>query len=172
MSGLSNLYNLNNNSSNVYSFITDCGNEYFLTFSDLSGILELSELRIYEFGIGEGKRVSRQNDHTKGKLRDTVVAALKRLFAKEPNCAVLIILDSVDGKQKARHRMFLSDRADSWFSTCGENKYALTKLPVEATDFKSMAFILLTKANANAALIAEAAKAYVDASFGSLSETV
>lgn len=170
VSNLSNHYNLNENLEGAYSFITDCGNEYFLTFYDLSECLGLSELRLYEFGLELGKRVSKQNDFTKDKLRNTVVAALKRLFEKDPDCAVLIILDSADSRQKARYRMFLSERKESWFSSCGKDEYALTELSVGAADFDSRAFILITRANASALTIAKAAAEYVEISFGSSAE--
>ena len=70
------------NSSNLYSlsvvdggygFTTDYGNEYLVTFSDLTNIIGLDNIKIYDFGIEIAKRVSAKNDKTSGKLKNTVL---------------------------------------------------------------------------------------------------
>ena len=50
-------YNLTD-TENGYAFTTDFGNEYLVTFSDLTDIIGLTGLRIYDFGIEIAKRNS------------------------------------------------------------------------------------------------------------------
>lgn len=54
---------------NGYIFTTDYGNEYLVTFSDLTSIINLKGLKIYDFGIEVIKRNSVKNDKFNGKLK-------------------------------------------------------------------------------------------------------
>lgn len=58
-------------SPNGYIFTTDYGNEYLVTFSDLTSIINLKGLKIYDFGIEVVNRNSVKNDKLNGKLKNT-----------------------------------------------------------------------------------------------------
>lgn len=88
-------YNLTD-TENGYAFTTDFGNEYLVTFSDLTDIIGLTGLRIYDFGIEIAKRNSFENDKSQHKLKNTIAYLLAKLFSKQPDCALLIVLDSSD----------------------------------------------------------------------------
>ena len=57
---------------NGYIFTTDYGNEYLVTFSDLTSIIKLKGLKIYDFGIEVIKRNSVKNDKFNGKLKYSI----------------------------------------------------------------------------------------------------
>lgn len=163
------------NSSNLYSlsevdggygFTTDYGNEYLVTFSDLTNIIGLDNIKIYDFGVEIGKRVSAKNDKTSGKLKNTVVELLFRLFDKQPECGVLIILDSSDRKHRARFRMFLSAEHNSWFYEFSTGEVEIVNIPLNLEDLEETCFLLIRRDNSYLEIIQNAVAEYIDVSFG------
>lgn len=125
---------------NGYIFTTDYGNEYLVTFSDLTSIINLKGLKIYDFGIEVIKRNSVKNDKFNGKLKNTIVALLSQLFFKQPECAILIILDTTDNKHQARYRMFLSLKHNSWFKQFNNGVLEMQDIQSALTEYLNLSF--------------------------------
>lgn len=157
-------YNLTD-TENGYAFTTDFGNEYLVTFSDLTNIIGLTGLRIYDFGIEIAKRNSFENDKSQHKLKNTIAYLLAKLFSKQPDCALLIVLDSSDGKQHARYRMFLSAKHDSWFSHFNNGDLEIVNLPLKAEEIQDTCFLLLRRSNPRLKDIQTATAYYLNLSF-------
>ena len=149
-----------------YGFTTDYGNEYLVTFSDLTSIIGLDNIKIYDFGIEIAKRVSAKNDNTNGKLKNTVVELLSRLFNKQPECGILIILDSSDRKHRARFRMFLSAKHNSWFYEFSTGEVEIVNIPLNIEDLEETCFLLIRRDNPYLETIQTAVAEYIDVSFG------
>ena len=160
-----NLYSLSEVAGG-YGFTTDYGNEYLVTFSDLTNIIGLGNIKIYDFGIEIAKRVSAKNDKTNGKLKNTVVELLFRLFDKQPECGVLIILDSSDRKHRARFRMFLSAEHNSWFYEFSTVEVEIVNIPLNIEGLEETCFLLIRRDNPYLETIQVAVTEYVDVSFG------
>ena len=125
---------------NGYIFTTDYGNEYLVTFSDLTSIINLKGLKIYDFGIEVIKRNSVKNDKFNGKLKNTIAALLSQLFFKQPECAILIILDTTDNKHQARYRMFLSLKHNSWFKQFNNGVLEMQDIQSALTEYLNLSF--------------------------------
>lgn len=149
-----------------YRFTTDYGNEYIVTFSDLGSILGATDLKLYEFCLEIAKKVCADNDKTSGKLRNTVVDVLSRVFAKEPDTAILLNLDSVDGRQRGRYRMFLSSEHESWFKQCNNGQLNVIPLSIQIDDFNNISYLLVRSENPKLSEILQYATEYVSLSFG------
>lgn len=151
---------------NGYIFTTDYGNEYLVTFSDLTSIINLKGLKIYDFGIEVVNRNSVKNDKLNGKLKNTIAALLSQLFFKQPECAILIILDTTDNKHQARYRMFLSLKHNSWFKQFNNGVLEIIDLPLREKDFENVCFLLIRKQNPHLQDIQSALTEYLNLSFG------
>ena len=149
-----------------YAFTTDYGNEYLVTFSDLTSIIGLDHIKIYDFGIEIARRVSVRNDKTKGKLRKTVVELLFRLFDRQPECGILVILDSSDRKHRARFRMFLSSEHNSWFYEFSTAEVKIINIPLNVEEFEETCFLLIRRDNPYLETIQSAVAEYMNVSFG------
>lgn len=149
-----------------YGFTTDYGNEYLVTFSDLTSIIGLDNIKIYDFGIEIAKRVSAKNDKTNGKLKNTVVELLSRLFDKQPECGVIVILDSSDKKHRARFRMFLSAQHNSWFYEFSTGEVEIVNILLNIEGLEETCFLLIRRDNPYLETIQTAVAEYIDVSFG------
>lgn len=90
-----------------YSFITDSGITYFLTFIAYPAVSDFLATNIYMFNIERGDMsVGGQDDE---RIRNTVAFVLTAFFEKHED-ALITIYDINDGKQYARKRLF-----DRWF---------------------------------------------------------
>ena len=163
-SNSSNRYSLEETNSG-YRFTTDYGNEYIVTFYDLGGILGTAELKLYEFCLEPAKVKSPVNDRSKDKLRNTVVDILAQVFDKHPETAILIDLDSADGRQRGRYRMFLSSEHDSWFHQCNNGRLTIVPLSIRIEGFDNISFLLVRSDNPQLAEILQFATEYVSLSF-------
>ena len=90
-----------------YSFITDSGITYFLTFIAYPAVSDFLATNIYMFNIDRGNGVCNGQDDVR--IRETVVYVLEQFF-KHHEDALITICDVNDGKQCARKRLF-----DRWF---------------------------------------------------------
>lgn len=154
-----------------YGFITDFGNEYLVTFSDLSSAIDLTGLMVFDFGIEILNRQDAKNDISFGKLRNTIVHLLKQLWTKQPECAILVVLDTTDQKQRARYRMFLSPRHDSWFTLCNEGRIDCISLPLRMPGMENVCFLLVQKDNPRLDDIRTSVAEYIAVSFGESSDS-
>ncbi|SHM70862.1 hypothetical protein SAMN05720472_2054 [Fibrobacter sp. UWR3] len=161
---LSSRYSLEETDSG-YRFTTDYGNEYIVTFSDLGSILGATELKLYEFGLDIAKRNNANNDKVCGKMRNTVVDILSRVFSNQPEAAILLSLDSVDGRQRGRYRMFLSAEHNSWFKLCNNGKLTIVPLSIQFEGFSNISFLLVRSDNPHLNEILQYATEYVSLSF-------
>lgn len=123
-------------------------------------------LKIYDFGIEVIKRNSVKNDKFNGKLKNTIAALLSQLFFKQPECAILIILDTTDNKHQARYRMFLSLKHNSWFKQFNNGVLEIIDLPLCEKDFENVCFLLIRKQNPHLQDIQSALTEYLNLSFG------
>ena len=164
-SDLSSRYSLEETASG-YRFTTDYGNEYIVTFYDLGAILETDELNLYEFCLEPAKKNSPVNDRNKNKLRNTVVDVLAQVFTKHPETAILIDLDSTDGRQRGRYRMFLSSEHDSWFKKCNNDQLTIVPLSIRTEGFENISFLLVLCNSPRLSEILQYATEYVSLSFG------
>lgn len=101
-------------SENAYSFVTDSGVLYAISFVPDDMIRSAES---YQFIIGNvnGKKSPRDN-----KLKDTILAIIEEFFSTN-QAALLYICETTDGKQKMRSRLF-----DYWFQACGQKgKYTM-----------------------------------------------
>lgn len=163
---LSNLYSLEETDFG-YRFKSDYGNEYIVTFSDLGSVLGTSDLKLYEFCLDVAKRNSPNNDKICGKMRNTIVDVLSRVFSNQPEGAILLNLESVDGRQRGRYRMFLSMNHDSWFKLCSNGTLAIIPLPIQIEQFKNISFLLVRNDNPRLKEILQYTTEYVSLSFES-----
>lgn len=161
---LSSRYSLEETPSG-YRFVSDYGNEYIVTFSDLGSILGATDLKLYEFCLDIAKRNCMNNDKVSGKMRNTIVDVLSRVFANQPETAILLNLDSVDGRQRGRYRMFLSVEHDSWFKLCNNGMLTTIPLSIQIEGFKNISFLLVRNDNPNLKEILQYATEYVSLSF-------
>ena len=164
-SDLSSRYSLEETASG-YRFTTDYGNEYIVTFYDLGAILGTDELKLYEFCLEPARKNSPINDRNKNKLRKTIVDILAQVFTKLPETAIMIDLDSTDGRQRGRYRMFLSSKHDSWFKKCNNGQLAIVPLSIRIEGLENISFLLVRNDNPRLNEILQSATEYVSLSFG------
>lgn len=106
-----------------YSFITDSGVEYFLTFFEYPPIDDSLSTKIYMFNIDRTCRYGGQNDE---KVRNTILLVLNDFFEKNDD-ALIALTDTLDDKQAARYRLF-----NYWFKKFSADR--LEKLDVSFSD--------------------------------------
>ena len=103
---LPNHYNVEE-SENGYTFTTNYGNVYLLTFLNYSIMNDASEYNVFTFNID---RIHFKSSRKDQKIESTILFVLNNFFSRN-NDALVLILDSIDGKQQSRNRLF-----NRWFN--------------------------------------------------------
>ena len=87
-----------------YSFCTESGNTYLISFVEYNLIPEAKNTRLYMFNI---ERVDEQNhdNGTEDKVRNTILCILQSFFENYTD-AIVTVCDMTDGLQEARYRLF------------------------------------------------------------------
>lgn len=111
-----NPYPLNNQQDKYYTFVSDYGVEYIITF-DISSHLTVASYQstVYEFSfyaLSNGV----QKLPVDSRVSDTIVSILRTLF-DDPFAILLYVCESIDGKQLARKRTF-----DKWYIQCTDGQ--------------------------------------------------
>lgn len=90
---------------NGYTFTTDSGIVYIVSFIDYSTVIPgVTCSQIFSFNIDRVENGNRNNG-IDDKVRNTILIILKDFFEIYTN-AIIAVCDMTDGKQKARFRLF------------------------------------------------------------------
>ena len=93
-----------------YTFTTEIGNVYLVTFNEYPLISDLVETVLYMLNIDRLNRVQSAKADDE-KVRNTILMIIYNFFEKNAN-ALVTICESGDERQKVRHRLFCK-----WFQS-------------------------------------------------------
>ena len=102
-----------------YSFKTDSGNTYFITFIKYPTISEFLSVDVYMMNIDRADDSNHRNG-SDNKVRNTILFIIWKFFTLH-NDALITICDILDGRQACRRRLF-----NKWFNEFSRNE--LSKL--------------------------------------------
>jgi len=97
-----------------YGFITSCGIEYTIYFTQSSNFFE-EYPSIYPYVIEFGFCRNDKRKNSDPKIKETIVFILELYFEKNPDGMIYFVCDSADKKHCARNKIF-----DNWFNQIEE----------------------------------------------------
>lgn len=124
--------------ANGYSFETDFGLIYELTFLYYPIVNTSDEYCLYMFNIEQIKKGETRKDD---KIRTTVEYVLRQFFEDNFN-AIIIVLDSFDNRQSIRKRLF-----DSWFQQSKDSEVEKIEAICFIDDLQLITMLLVGKNN-------------------------
>lgn len=97
-----------------YSFETESGNTYYVTFLKYPTITEFLHVEVYMMNIDRKDEFNHRNGG-RNRVRDTILTIVG-MFFNSHNDALITVCDIIDGKQESRKRLF-----SRWFRDFGES---------------------------------------------------
>ncbi|MDR2963784.1 MAG: hypothetical protein LBU90_09175 [Bacteroidales bacterium] len=123
---------------NGYSFTTDFGAVYQLTFLFYPLVNARADYNMYMFNI---ELLKKGKTNTDEKIRLTIEYVLQTFFS-ENNNAIVIILDSFDNRQFVRKRLF-----EKWFLQTPNNTIEKIETICHIDDIQLITMLLVEKHN-------------------------
>jgi len=144
---------------NGYTFTTDSGNIYIVSFIDYSTVIpEAAHSQIFSFNID---RVNEENhdNGSENKVRNTILIILRDFFDIYTN-AMISVCEMSDGKQEARFRLF-----SSWEKKFMPSNIKKAKAAFYVNGIRTFALLYYHENNIDADVLAQGFKALVDVNF-------
>ena len=144
---------------NGYTFTTDSGNRYIISFIDYSTVIPgITCSQIFSFNIDRVDDGNHDNG-SENKVRNTILIILRDFFEIYTN-AMISVCEMTDGKQEARFRLF-----SSW-----EKKFLPSDIKKATASFfvngiRTFALLYYHANNIDADVLAKGFKALADINF-------
>ena len=122
-----------------YVFVSRDGIKYHATFFPVSD-LHPGLINTYSFSIEPEDRKAHPIDY---RISSTIVEILRRFFAVNEN-AMIMVCDSVDGKEEKRRKLF-----DRWFDKYAGNDILKYDASAPLDEYRLYLSIYMTKTNPN-----------------------
>lgn len=121
-----------------YTFETESGNTYFITFLKYPTITDFLHTEVYMMNIDRKDEMNHDNGG-QNRVRNTILSIVGMFFDSH-NDALITVCDIIDGRQDCRRRLF-----SRWFHDFGETY--LEKLDAECMidDIRTYASIMFRK---------------------------
>ena len=141
-----------------YSFVTDMGNKYIVSFLEYNIFPEARNTRLYMFNI---ERVESEK-HSIGqdeKVRNTILCILYHFFENFTN-AIVSVCDMTDGRQDARFRLFTQ-----WTNQFLSSDIVCVKASFYVDNVKTHAALYYNVNNIDAAILVKGFSELIDVNF-------
>lgn len=141
-----------------YSFVTDEGNKYIVSFLEYNIFPEARNTKLYMFNI-ERIDSSVQNHGQNSKVRNTIICILNQFFQNYTN-AIVTVCDMTDGRQDARFRLF-----SQWTNQFLSSDIVCVKASFYVDSIKTHAALYYNVNNIDAAILVKGFSELIDVNF-------
>lgn len=168
MTRLSNLLNCYNwvSSTFEYQFTTETQNQILVSFTDCSDQIGdfLESEHLYSLSIENHLHdKSRRVNETDEKTRNTILLILRDFLTNNNNVILFSVLESTDGREKARERLFYK----KWYNQFGRDICDMEQLPsLEIDSANIISFLIFPKNFKRKKEILQFMQEYIQESFG------
>lgn len=149
-----------------YHFETDTGNRISVLFWNFSETIKeiFNEIQIYSLSIENHLRdATRRTNESDEKTRNTILLILKEFFLNNNNVILFSVLESTDGREKARERLFYK----KWYNQFGRDICDMEQLPsLEIDSANIISFLIFPKNFKRKKEILQFMQEYIQESFG------
>ena len=149
-----------------YEFETESGNRISVLFFDSTDQIKIiaDGTRFYSLSIeNQWKNAHRKVNESDEKTRNTILLILSEFFDKNDGVLLFVVLDSVDGKERARERLFFG----TWYKNFGTYVCDMVALPaVDLEGIRIISYLMFPKNFLNKKPVLDAMEAYIQESFG------
>lgn len=125
-----------------YHFVNKHGVRYHIYFIDKSGLHPKFD-NVYSFNIEPEGSEEETRHPIDNQIASTIVAILSRFFQKNEN-AMLMVCDTLDGKEQKRRKLF-----DRWFAAYNHNLLIKLDASLDADEYVILASIYFRHDNPN-----------------------